>query len=212
MARFYTVLFAIVLLMSSIAQAQDETPMLDHRSLDNLVAFTQVWGYIQHFYPSDAVVATDWDDFAIAYIESVEQAQTPQDLAQQLNQLFQPYAPSIAIYPTDDSAITPETNMPQSLDAVTMWVHSPRVDWQQDEFTYGQRITIALEDGKLPESTSIFLDSTSSNVRVDIINPETIFRYNLAGGVTLAMPHALYHDTVGTIPTVDIDTLSLIHI
>ncbi len=66
------------------------------RALDNLVAFAKLLGYVRYFHPSDAAAKTNWERFAIEGVGVVEDAKSPAELAQALQKLFQPIAPTVA--------------------------------------------------------------------------------------------------------------------
>ena len=79
------------------------------RGLENLVAFTRLLGYIRHFHPSDEATATDWDRFAVAGVLEAEPARDPADLANRLQKLFAPVAPTVRVFATGQAPpATPE--------------------------------------------------------------------------------------------------------
>lgn len=60
---------------------------LESRALDNLVAFTRLFGYVRYFHPSSEAVHTDWNEFAVSGARAVEPAATAADLVAALNGL-----------------------------------------------------------------------------------------------------------------------------
>jgi hypothetical protein len=68
------------------------------RGLENLVAFTRLFGIVRHFHASDEAAAADWDAVAVNGAAAVESAQNPSELASRLREIFVPLAPSIRIY------------------------------------------------------------------------------------------------------------------
>jgi hypothetical protein len=68
-------------------------------SIQNLRAFAKLYGYVRWFHPSDEAAALDWDAFAIFGAERVKEAETPEDLRRLLEELFEPVAPTVQIFP-----------------------------------------------------------------------------------------------------------------
>lgn len=67
------------------------------RAVQNLAAFTRLYGYVRFFHPSDEAAALDWDRFAILGAGRVRDAATPAELADALNELFLPVAPTLEL-------------------------------------------------------------------------------------------------------------------
>lgn len=65
------------------------------RKVDNINAFTKVYGYVRWFYPGDEASQIDWNKFAVYGIRTVENARSQKDLKEKLSELFQPIAPAI---------------------------------------------------------------------------------------------------------------------
>lgn len=198
-----------MVMFTTTAQSENNQP-LEGQALDNVVAFTKLLGYVQYFHPSDAVAAIDWDDFALAHIESVESATTSEELAEKLLALFRPYAPTLQVYPTSTppDAHHMALTQPESEDiSVTMWVHSPHMDWQNNRNIFGPRVEIPLENGVIPATTPVELLSGQAAYTIDVIHPDDVFRAEIGGGVSITMPLALYRDAVGTLPYIDLGTL-----
>ncbi|HEY9869864.1 MAG TPA: S41 family peptidase [Candidatus Obscuribacterales bacterium] len=70
---------------------------LEGRALDNVVAFTRLFGYVRYFHPSDRACLVDWDCFAVEGIEKVQPAADAESLTRALQDLFLPIAPSACI-------------------------------------------------------------------------------------------------------------------
>jgi C-terminal processing protease CtpA/Prc len=84
-----------------------EPSTLTPRQLDNLAAFTKLYGYVRFFHPSDEAAELDWNKFAIYGAGRVVECKTRGELMSELYRLFSPVAPSILIYgsrihPPDD--------------------------------------------------------------------------------------------------------------
>jgi hypothetical protein len=64
----------------------------------DLVAFTRLYGYARYFHPSDEAAELDWDKFAIYGAGKIMTAKDDKALISTLQELFHPFAPTIAIY------------------------------------------------------------------------------------------------------------------
>jgi C-terminal processing protease CtpA/Prc len=71
---------------------------LTSQGLTNLTAFAKLYGYVRHFHPSDQAARTDWDNFAVEGVRSVETAASTDELVERLQKLFQPIAPTVQVY------------------------------------------------------------------------------------------------------------------
>ncbi len=84
------------------AAVSDDVPprALTARARLNLAAFARLLGHVRYFHPSDQAAAADWNAFAMAGVEQVEDARDATELAQRLQRLFQPLAPTIQVFST----------------------------------------------------------------------------------------------------------------
>lgn len=80
------------------AIAEEPPRPLTGAALDNLLAFTRLYGVVRHFHPSDESASADWQLLAIAGVRRVEGAATASDLAGTLQAVFEPIAPTIRVY------------------------------------------------------------------------------------------------------------------
>lgn len=140
----------------------DESPRaLDERALDNLEAFTRLFGVVRFFHPSDEAAALDqeaWNRFALAGVQSVEDAPSPAALARALEELFAPIAPTVQVFPSSAPAPPPipGTEHPGPADPSgrdwVAWLHQgvSAVDTLFPLSPYhSNRVTV----GSLPENT-----------------------------------------------------------
>ena len=65
--------------------------------LENVIAFVRLLGYVRYFHPSDQAQDVDWDSFAVRGIRAVESAGSGRILAQELQSLFTPIAPTVRV-------------------------------------------------------------------------------------------------------------------
>ncbi len=167
------------------AEAEDARP-LGERGLANLVAFTRLLGYVRYFHPADEAASADWEALAIAAVDTVERAATPEQLVATLRRIFLPLAPSLSL-DTRPTEAGPRGWLPPGTRpvAVTEWVHhgyGPTADPQPDVF-HSRR-----ERFPLPPSRG-FAPAPGRTLRAD-----------LGGGAWCALALALPCDSAGTLP------------
>ena len=119
---------ATVVVCACHADSQRTLPHRDAAStqIANLHAFARLYGVVRWFHPSDAVAATDWDDFALDGVHRVADAADCGTLRVRLAKLFEPVAPTMHIasvgeaFP-DEPALHPAST--SGLDVV-FWQHA----------------------------------------------------------------------------------------
>lgn len=162
---------------------------LTSRGTDNLIAFTKLLGYVRHFHPSDEAAAIDWTRFTIEGVRAIESATNAAELAQKLESLFKPIAPTVRVFPTGKRPQAPSELSPPAANAqtlkITRWHHLGFGTGTQQSIYRSQRIKEAAPAGQIPAS---FLD------------PREPFYADLAGGVSCLVPVALFADDKGTLP------------
>lgn len=90
--------------------------------IENLRAFTRLFGYVRFFHPSDEAAGTDWLRFAALGVARVIDAERPEALRDCLEDLFLPLAPGARIYGSEDPL--PLDGQPENEDGVwTVWQH-----------------------------------------------------------------------------------------
>jgi len=97
-----------------------------NQKLDNITAFTKVYGYVKYFHPSDEAAGIYWDKFAIYGASQIEKCQSREELLATLNQLFKPIAPSIQFASNPSQFDTTlKRIIPDSLNkyGLTYWQH-----------------------------------------------------------------------------------------
>jgi hypothetical protein len=153
---------------------------LTGRGLENLVAFARLLGYVRHFHPSDEAAQADWEAFAIAGVRAIESA-APAELAQKLESLFRPVAPTLQVFPSGRRPpIPPALLPPKGASALKMiaWRHFGFGAGNPRSIYRSERVTKDAPDGRLPEP----------------------FQANLGGGLSCLAPLALFTDSKGTLP------------
>jgi len=76
---------------------QSSAAQSPQRELENVVAFTRVYGVIRFFYPSDAAANTDWNRLAVDGVAQVRTAPDSAALAARLSEIFESLGPGIEI-------------------------------------------------------------------------------------------------------------------
>jgi C-terminal processing protease CtpA/Prc len=89
-----TLSFLVCLFPLFTANAQD---ISRQQKIANMESFTRLSGYVRYFHPSDEAANLDWEKFIYYGSKEVESSGNSTDLAQKLNGLFNPIAPSVRI-------------------------------------------------------------------------------------------------------------------
>lgn len=178
--------------LSTLAFAQP----LQERGLANLETYTRLLGYVYYFHPSDAIAETEWQAWsalAAKNIDRVEEAATPEELARTLTDIVEPYAPTIQIYPTGTEP-KPVSVSSEGASRVIFWLHAPSDDRTSgSDFRRGRRVVFPLDDGEVPKRVKIYTET-------EVPNPNEPYVVDLPGGITAAIPLALYADEEGALP------------
>lgn len=171
---------------------------LDDRSLDNLVAFARLLGYVRYFHPSDEAATTDWNAFAHRGVKAVEKAKNPQELAAALDKLFRRIAPPLRVHLTgaihDD---LPSLAPPAGKDnlKVVYWRHYGVGTGTPGSIYSSQRV-----NSKDPVKP-VRKDKLPDEPPPDPAKPLTV---DLGGGVSCWLPLSLYGDGTGTYPRLEL--------
>jgi uncharacterized protein (TIGR03437 family) len=188
MSRFWVCLLAA---LSAVTQAGAqgsgfETSPLTGPALRNVIAFTRLLGYVQYFHPSDQASAIDWEAFTVYALPQAEAAQTPADLANTLQNLFGPVAPTVLVYPTGQTPQIPPALKPSDFTglSVTRWAYLGFPSTIQSPYS-ASRISQPVPNGVIPAG---FTD------------PASAYTADLGAGVSCFVPVDLYQNSQGTLP------------
>src|SRR3546814_896065 len=77
----------------------------DQQQIENMAAFTKLYGYVRYFYPGDEAAATDWERLAVYGARQVADAGNALELKQRLEKLFLPIAPAMRLYAPGEQAL-----------------------------------------------------------------------------------------------------------
>lgn len=97
------VLLQLWVLLTSTIAAPDR-PQPGKQAIENLTAFTKLYGYVKYFYPGDEAAQIDWNRFAVYGAQKIAPVNKAQ-LKQILEELFLPIAPALRIYKTGENAV-----------------------------------------------------------------------------------------------------------
>ena len=152
------------------------------RGLENLVAFTRLFGVVRYFHASDEAASADWDAIAVDGAAAVESAKDATELASRLNEVFLPLAPSARIHRTGEKPAS--IARPAEAVEIVAWEHNGLGSKEQMGNIYSSkrvRRSVAQADKSVPD-------------------PLQTFTVDLGGGVSATIPLAVYADATGTLP------------
>jgi C-terminal processing protease CtpA/Prc len=170
---------------TSSANSSEASRPLTEQGMRNAIAFTRLFGYVRYFHPSDQVAIADWDKFAIDGMRRVEPCEGPQQLANALEALFRPVAPTVQVFLKGT-----QPAMPAGLVPPVGAVRLKLVSWRH----YG----VGQGNGSSPyRSERVFVDW--SGVAPVASDPDEVFSADLGTGVSARVPLKLYADPTGTL-------------
>ncbi|MEM7336943.1 MAG: hypothetical protein AAF490_33020, partial [Chloroflexota bacterium] len=81
-------------------------PLTLEQEKANLFALAQLYGLVRYFHPSDQVAnVEDWGAFVMSGVAVVRDARTEEELAQRLEQIFDPLAPTMQIVISESDTV-----------------------------------------------------------------------------------------------------------
>ena len=168
------------------------------RRLRNLHGFSKLYGFVRFFHPSDEAQQIDWQKFAVYGARRVLHAPDVEALRATLEELFNPLAPSLRIYPTGgmmpmESPTPAET---EGLVAVAWQHRGPGLVPAISNPEVWAGVRLGREEALLDPS---LLPTPEPGDEID--EPFT-------EGLSLAMPIALWSDDEGTLPHGDPQALA----
>jgi C-terminal processing protease CtpA/Prc len=152
------------------------------RGLENLVAFTRLFGIVRHFHASDEAASADWEAVAVNGVAAVEGAKDAAELAVRLEDVFLPFAPSLRIFPTG-SPQPAKVAKPEGAQAIVAWEHNGFGQKDPRGMYSSERVRRGLDerDARFP-------------------HPSEPLQLDLGGGVSASIPLAVYAGDAGTLP------------
>ncbi|MDX2008464.1 MAG: S41 family peptidase [Meiothermus sp.] len=191
------------------AQPFSDVRPLEGRALENVTAFSRLLGYVRYFHPSDAAYTTDWESFAVAKVESVEGARNARELAGRLEQLFLPYAPTLRVFSTAEPVAAPPPAVPVGVQPLYVTTLARTILGESDTLLLrrADRISVPVQNRQLPRS---FEYANAGLLRfpqpqtLPLPDPAQPYLAELGGGVSAAVPLAVYATQTATLPRIPI--------
>jgi hypothetical protein len=161
---------------------------IDQRTLDNLLAWARLHGYLTHYNPSEWAWTTNMHAYLRDGFDRVVGARTPDELATALASLATPVAPAALIWPSDE-----ERPALPDLRADARAEVGAVIAWRHDGFTPTMN-----QNGPL-FSRRIIYNLVANEALKYGFAPDNAYERDLPGGVRVRIPHANYVDKFGNI-------------
>ncbi|MDQ7817114.1 MAG: S41 family peptidase [Melioribacteraceae bacterium] len=122
---FYSKTVSFLLLCIVITLFTQVNSQVQSQQLENLKAFTKLYGYIRFFHPSDEASKIDWNKFAVYGVAKVRNAKNDEELKEILKQLFLAIAPTVRIYSADENPKEYKEKIPEDTSGLKLvaWQH-----------------------------------------------------------------------------------------
>ncbi len=208
---FYGKSTSFVLLLIFICPFNKSNCQVQPQQLENLKAFTKLYGYIRFFHPSDEASKIDWNKFAVYGVEKVKNAKDYEELKEILKELFFPIAPTIQIYlsnekPKDISGIFPRDTAGLKIVA---WQHlgvglSGKSNIYKSIRDYSDSELMDENQLKYSYFPTSRLDQTiiqRKKLFKKYPEKENLFKEELLRNLFCSVPLTLYHDGATTVGT-----------
>ncbi len=162
------------------------------RAQDNLIAFARLTGVVQYFHPADGALDLDWERFMMESIPKVEGASSAPELAQVLEGLFRPFAPTVRVWVSEGDAAPPAVDRSEGATR-RLAIH---------HIGLGPKI---VRLGETPPERQNIYQSQVVAVAPDaedprIPGPDSAWVADLEGGVRAHVPLSVLADDAGTLP------------
>lgn len=180
----FTMLMVLSLLLSSCNNPNKTD--ITTQQINNLYAFTKLYGYIKYFHPSDEALKIDWDKFAIYGCKKVLESSNEDELIDILKELFEPIVPTLFIHKKNE-VLNKNDSVQQPIDK------------------YNLKVVICKNVGnyyKLIGSNCKDTFSEFNNVKIFPKQGE-LFTSTIGDNIEISFPLALYKDSIGTLPHYD---------
>lgn len=176
--------------------------LLEGNSLENIVAFIRLQGYIEYFYAGDAASENNWDTFLAQHIEEVESAANPEILRNQLLNLFAPYVPELQleVAGTQPSTAEARVEMPAEANYVTAWVRIGMGAGREGHLIAGRRIQVPVGTKTISYQDPVFMRNFQSPIEISIPDPSVPFVTLLNHELIASFPLSVYGNEQGTLP------------
>lgn len=178
-------IFTIVLLVGCVSNS---------KKVENFHTYAKAYGYVKYFHPSDEAVQIDWAKFAAYGAAKVEKCRSKEQLAEALNELFRPVAPSVRFVVAKESPvydlklITPDNASQYRL---TYWQH------------FG--VSMGMKTKHVYKSVRINSGSQENNEKLFDAQPEfgKVITKEIGDQIYCQVPLVLYRNDQSTFPQAD---------
>jgi C-terminal processing protease CtpA/Prc len=116
--RYVSALTVVVCLASTPRLGAQTAP-----EVQNLRAFTKLYGYVRYFHPSDAAASVPWEAFVVHGIRQAKSARSTDELRRVLERLFHPIAPTVQVFATGDAPPAPIVSARGDTAGPVVWQH-----------------------------------------------------------------------------------------
>lgn len=165
------------------------------QKINNLKAFSKIYGYVRYFHPSDEASELEWDRFAIYGVQEVKGARDNEELKKRLEELFLPIAPTLSLY-LEVEAPKKSNSIKQKDGMLIAWQYlGLNPDNDVNSVYKSKRVQATIENGKYKlGEEKIFQDYPKID---EPINKEIV------PGIFCNIPVVLYVDENKTIGTTE---------
>jgi hypothetical protein len=176
--------------------------------VENIYAFTKLYGYVKYFHPSDEASRIDWAKFAILGVKKVQFAKSKEELKNTLNYLFLPIAPLAHIFTTkvDTKNSIDFFQADTSKANIIAWQHLG-VDCRSGKSSniYKSSRVLKLMDKVNPkEPIHQLLNFTDTDIQIEKLfkkypKANEVFKASLGSRLYCEIPLTLKYDSLSTI-------------
>jgi C-terminal processing protease CtpA/Prc len=192
---FKTIIISILYIFAIVGCAKTQ----DHsvgRQVENLRAFSKLYGYVSFFHPSDEASNIDCEKFAVYGSKEVLNAQNDEELKSTLNRLFLPLAPTAQIYGSNETPIDISEYYPQNTSGlkVVSWQHSGV--WLSDSSNIYRSVRLNSNNQQIDKN---FPYGVPSKLFENEVKIGEVIEKNISDKIKCRIPLALYRDSLGTL-------------
>ncbi|MEW6744438.1 MAG: S41 family peptidase [Planctomycetota bacterium] len=197
---FIAVSFGLLVAAPALLGSEtDEAPRpLAQRGLENLVAFTRLYGVVRYFHPSTEANELDWERFAIHGVREVEAAEDAYELEDTLGELFIDIAPTVQVWAGGIEEAPEPIEVDEPATRRVGWVHvglgpnlaTPGDDSPMMSIYTSERIVEPVPGAEEPPG----------DTETGLAPLGTVWLRTVGGGVSCRVPVTLLANDEGTLP------------
>lgn len=171
----------------------------EEQLIENISAFSKLYGYVRYFHPSVEASYLGWNRFAIYGVDQVKNAKDEKELKKKLEELFFPIAPTMKLYTRDEKINEPFKDL--KLDDPTLRL----VTWQHqglgpdfDPTKFFDKDAIKTPEEELFKSQLVYsnLDQTQTTDLLfeTLPKPKEYIDELISENIRAVIPQILYSD------------------